>query len=245
MRRRGGSAFPVPRAGQAAAAPGAPGAGGAAAGPGPYLGRELAEKGEALEEAPVREAAGRRRPLFLFPGSRRLSPLSPPLAPALAFRVGSLVRSQKCLQRRGVPQVGLLRAFLSPPPLLPLLPFSLAASPPLRPHPDRSAPLPRFLLSAPGTQTRALSCLPAAGQRSGLSPRRRPLRSLSSSGAAPSHGRRAGPPLRSAGGGGGSPRAPVPAPARVARRPPALIHLLLCSLPPSLSLFPSLPLSSF
>lgn len=65
------------------------------------------------------------------------APLSPPLFQALAFRVGSLVRSEKCLQRRGVPQVGLLRAFLSPPPPPPLF---LPAFPPLWPHPGRFSP---------------------------------------------------------------------------------------------------------
>lgn len=95
------------------------------------------------------------------------------------------MRSEKCLQRRGAAQVGLLRAFLfRPPPPAPPRPSGwlssfVAASRALRPPSHASSPI-----STSGRATRALSCLPAAGQRRAApgSPRARraaaaPLRS--------------------------------------------------------------------
>lgn len=137
---------------------------------------------------------------------------------------------------------------LSPPP-------PLAGFPPLWPHTGRSSPPPTLPLSLPphliltsGRESRALSCLPAGRALPAPAVRRccAPLRSpcsplpshpLAPPGAAPASGGhsrtwapRGAPP---------APRRPrlVPSPAAPspAALPPAPIHLLCCSLSPSLS----------
>lgn len=110
----------------------------------------------------------------------------PPLFPALAFRVGSLVRSEKCLQRRGIPQVELVRAFS---PLLLWLAFLLCGR-----IQGASVPLPRFLFPSLPTSSSL------RGEKAGLFPVSRPARALT----APAV-RRICAPLR-------SPSSPLPPP---------------------------------
>lgn len=231
-------------AGRAGFSPGSP-AGPSAAGPGREQLPWLAGKGE----APVRGATGRRRPPAFprFVGGFFPPPFPPPLFPALAFRVGSLVRSEKCLQRRGVPQVELVRAFS---PLLLWLAFLLCGR-----IQGASVPLPRFLFPS----------LPASsslrGEKPGLFPVSRPARALTApavrrccvplrSPSSPLPSRPLPPPGAAPASGGRSrtwaPRGAPPAPRRrlppspatpsPAALSPAPIHLLLCC---------SLPLSPF